>query len=410
MYNMIFGTILANLLNNGMVTNKIDSRLKMKVQMASKNFIDIIIHTNLKKDSFQRHVESCEGTIKHELPFIDSYAVTIPSKSLNKIASRREIKFVADDAEIHSLLNIATSIVGSRAINDTGLTGKGVGIAIIDTGVYTHPDLTKPTNRIIAFKDFVNNKQNPYDDNGHGTHCAGDAAGNGYSYGGKYKGIAPDANIISVKVLDGAGKGNTSNILAGMQWVLDNKEKYNIRVVSLSLGDKVSLPNNVDPMVRGCEKLTANGLVVVVAAGNDGPERRTITTPGISSSVITVGALDDKRTFDTKDDVVAEFSSRGPTQSGKTKPDILAPGVNIVSLNKGSSDGFSKPYRTASGTSMATPMIAGASALILEKNPSLTPDEVKSLMLKNAKKIGNESIYAQGHGILDLKSTIKSID
>lgn len=181
----------------------------------------------------------------------------------------------------------------------------------------------------MAFRDFVNNRQSPYDDHGHGTFVAGVAAGNGYSSGGKYRGIAPEANIIGVKVMDKDGSGNSSDIVAGMQWVVDHQQEYNVRIMSLSLGAKPS-NSRFDPLAAAVEAVWKKGIVVVAAAGNSGPKQNTIATPGISPMILTVGAVDDKRTPDYKDDVIADFSSRGPVNGRQVKPDLVAPGVNIT--------------------------------------------------------------------------------
>lgn len=261
------------------------------------------------------------------------------------------VEYISDDARMTSLLNIAAQEVGARIANDTGYTGKGVGIAILDTGIYPHQDLVRPKNRIVAFKDVINNRQTPYDDNGHGTFVAGVAAGNGYLSGGKYRGIAPDASLIGVKVMDENGSGDSSDIIAGMQWVVNNKDKYNIRVLSVSLGAKPGSVTKFDPLAVAVDAVWDKGIVVVVAAGNSGPRQNTITTPGISSKVITVGAVDDKRTIEYEDDKMADFSSRGPVNRRLIKPDLVAPGVNIRSLATNKEyrgtrlEEMSEPYR-----------------------------------------------------------------
>src|SRR5690606_13484017 len=183
-----------------------------------------------------------------------------------------------------------------------------------------------------AFKDFVKGKTSPYDDNGHGTHCAGDAAGNGYASDGKYKGPAPGAKLIGVKVLDKAGSGQLSDVISGIEWCIQNREKYNIRVLSLSLGSRTNSSYKDDPVAQAVEKAWDHGITVVAAAGNDGPDPGTISSPGIHPRIITVGASNDKGTPTIRDDEAASFSSRGPTPDGVTKPDLLAPGTDIVSL------------------------------------------------------------------------------
>ena len=208
-------------------------------------------------------------------------------------------------------------------------TGKGVGIAVIDTGIYPHPDLTYPHSRIVAFQDFVNGKTLPYDDNGHGTHVAGDAAGSGFLSGGLYRGSAPDADLVGIKVLDKHGRGTQSRILAGLNWAIENKARYNIRVVNLSLGSGQSGTRSPeDPLRQAVDKAVDAGLVVVVSAGNNGPNPNTISSPGNSPKVITVAAVDDNNTPTLEDDRIPSFSARGPVDG--QKPDLAAPGEGIV--------------------------------------------------------------------------------
>lgn len=208
-------------------------------------------------------------------------------------------------------------------------TGKGIGIAVVDTGIYPHPDFNNPYNRIVAFKDFVNDRPLPYDDNGHGSLVAGNAAGNGFLSRGLYRGPAPDANLIGVKVLGRSGNGQTSNILKGINWVVENKDRYNIRVLNLSLGNSARPANPADdPIQQAVEKAVKAGIVVVVSAGNEGPYEGTLSAPADNPNVITVGAVDDRNTPDRSDDRIPDFSSRG-WRDGRT-PDVVAPGEAII--------------------------------------------------------------------------------
>ena len=392
---------------------KIDSRLLQKTRTLKDSKIKAIVFS--KKNDVEvckLYLEKKGIEIKHELPLINAYAVEVESGELEEMARSDLVEYISDDARMTSLLNIAAQEVGARIANDTGYTGKGVGIAILDTGIYPHQDLVRPKNRIVAFKDFINNRQTPYDDNGHGTFVAGVAAGNGYLSGGKYRGIAPDASLIGVKVMDENGSGDSSDIIAGMQWVVNNKDKYNIRVLSVSLGAKPGSVTKFDPLAVAVDAVWDKGIIVVVAAGNSGPRQNTITTPGISSKVITVGAVDDKRTIEYEDDKMADFSSRGPVNRRLIKPDLVAPGVNIRSLATNKEyrgtrlEEMSEPYRNMSGTSVSTPIVSGAAALMLSMNDNLTPDEIKKKFMKNTYKM-KVSEYAQGSGILDISNLVK---
>ncbi len=354
--------------------------------------------------------------INHRLEFIDCFSTTVNINTLRNLAAHEAVLKIWYDREVRALLDIATPVVGAPKVWSRGSRGDGVGIAILDTGIFPHPDLVTPHNRIVKFKDFINWRVHPYDDNGHGTHCAGDAAGNGAKSNGKYRGPAPMAKLVGIKVLNRKGSGLMSNILAGIQWCIDHRKKYGIRVLSMSLGGKATTSYKDDPLCRAVEKAWKAGIVVCTAAGNEGPGSGTVGSPGINPDVITVGALDDKGTLTITDDSVASFSSRGPTPDGLTKPDMVAPGVNIISLrapnslldqkNRGSRVG--QWYISFSGTSMATPICAGVVAAILEKNPGLTPGRVKSLLMSTCRTI-NHDPSSQGAGLVDALAAISHI-
>lgn len=212
-------------------------------------------------------------------------------------------------------------------------TGEGVTVAIIDTGIYPHPDFfdKENRNRIRVFIDFVNNRKLPYDDGSHGTHVAGDCAGSGAMSGGLYKGPAPGADIVAIKALAGKGGGKTSDIIKSIAWCIQNKEKYNIRVINMSLGHTASKDYQNDPTNQAVKKAYEAGIVVVAAAGNEGPEPGTVGAPGDSPHAISVAAADDMNTKDPSDDSITDFSSRGPTAGGLIKPDVAAPGEAIIS-------------------------------------------------------------------------------
>lgn len=352
--------------------------------------------------------------VGHHLPTISACSAHVSYHVLEKLLlNSQHIKKIHFDRPVRALLNVAGPTIHADVVNQRGDFGKGVTVAIVDTGIAPHQDLTSPTNRIIGFKDFINGGSTPYDDNGHGTHCAGDALGNGSASGGKYKGMAPEANVVGVKVLDSSGAGDLSTIIAGVDWCIQNKNQYNIRVISMSLGSPADQSAKDDPMVQSVEKAWDAGIVVVVAAGNEGPDPKTIGSPATSAKVISVGAMDDKNTVSRGDDTVADFSSRGPTIDGFVKPDVLAPGVNIISLRSpGSlldktmkSNRVETYYFSLSGTSMATPIVAGVVALIIANNPSLTPDQVKDHLLNGAEDRGYPP-NVQGRGYIDVSKSL----
>ncbi len=315
------------------------------------------------------------------------------------------------DRKMTTLLDTASPAIKSDVLQDHGLTGKGVTIAVIDTGIHPHEDLQ---GRIIGFVDFINGRNDSYDDNGHGTHCAGDAAGNGLLSSGKYQGPAPDANLVGVKVLNKMGFGSLSTVMEGIDWCIQHQSEYNINILSLSLGSDAIESAADDPVVNAVEMAWDNGMVVCVAAGNSGPSEQTIASPGISPKVITVGATDDNNTVDRSDDYVADFSSRGPTIDGLTKPDVVTPGVAIISLRSPRSflDKTNKAarvdehYMSLSGTSMATPICAGVVAQLLQRTSNLTPDQVKEQLMNACEDLG-QSPYAQGAGYLNAANLIR---
>ena len=291
-------------------------------------------------------------------------------------------------------MNQARKSIHCEDLDTMGLTGAGVGVAVLDTGIYPHEDFE---NRIMAFKDFVRRRPGPYDDNGHGTHIAAMIGGNGASSGGRYRGVAPGCGLIAVKVLDFRGNGFASDVLAGLRWIRENKEKYGIRVVNISVGSlsrKDMSENSV--LVRGVDAAWDDGLVVVVAAGNHGPGRMTITTPGISRKVITVGCSDDYKEVEVMGNRMVDYSGRGPTMACISKPDLVAPGSGIISC-------CNQPgqYMPKSGTSMSTPLVSGAVALLLERYPQMSNRDVKLRLIERAVDMGRPH-NQQGWGLLDV--------
>jgi len=214
-------------------------------------------------------------------------------------------------------------------------TGKGVTIAVMDTGVHPHPDFQ---GRLLGQVDFVQGLPMAYDDNGHGTHVAGCASGDGTMSDGIHKGMASEANIIGVKVLSGEGSGRNSDIIKGLQWCIENKDELGIKVINMSLGGPSSKDWENDPINQAVKAAYEAGIVVLAAAGNEGPNRKTVGSPGNSPHAVTVGAADDRETPDPSDDTMAEFSSRGPTKDGRNKPDVVAPGEHIFAALAPSTD------------------------------------------------------------------------
>lgn len=328
-----------------------------------------------------------------------------------EIGQRDYKKTVPDGAQRIDVLKDVLHL--DKVHNELGITGKGVTVAVIDTGIYPHEDYKA---RIIGWKDMVNGRPAPYDDNGHGTHCSGLVAGNGHEAGGRFQGSAPEANLVGVKVLSGEGGGAMSDVIRGIEWAIDNKEKYNIRVISMSLGAPSNQKEKYDLVAKAVAKAFDAGILPVIAAGNSGPFLESIGTPGNSQKAMTIGAYDDKNTVDVADDTMAYFSSRGPTTMDRTvKPDIASPGVQLVStraphseIDKENIPRYGDHYILLSGTSMATPVAAGIAACVIQANPALTPGEVKNLLMATARPIADTTPLAQGAGLIDPVAAVKA--
>ena len=371
--------------------------IQSKLNSDYKDIIPIIISYKNNKKMAEGKISSLSNKVNCELPIVNGYACEMSAAAILEINADPNIEYISYDTKVFAVMDIARKTVGADNVFKSGYTGKGVTVAIIDTGVSPHVDLTYPTSRIIGFKDFINKENKPYDDNGHGTHCAGILGASGYSSKGKYRGIAPEVNILSVKVLDDKGNGKTSDILSAVQWIIDSKEVYKTKIVNFSLGAIAQYRERKDPLVKAANRAIESGMIVIAAVGNSGPMRNTILSPATSRYVISVGALDNNKTPQTDDDFIANFSSRGPTLDKIRKPDLIAPGVDIMSLSYKNLNN----YTALSGTSMAAPIVSGAAALLLSSDPNYTHFDIKKILTGACSKI-NASSYDQGAGILDL--------
>lgn len=276
-----------------------------------------------------------------------------------------------------------------------GITGKNIGIAVLDTGISNHIDLN---DNLVCFKDYINIRKTAYDDNGHGSHVSGIIAGNGYKSKGRFKGIAPDSKIIMLKCLDKNGNGKIDNAEKGLDFIIDNRDRFNIRIVNISVGSiKRTDDNESERLVNAVEELWKLGFVVIVAAGNNGPDKGSVTTPGNAKSVITVGASDDNMV--SGNDRRKNYSGRGPTKICVVKPEIVCPGTGIISCNN------KNGYSTKSGTSMAVPIVSGIVALMLESKPDLTNKEIKKKMYETAIDVGLPKNH-QGWGEINARRLI----
>ena len=331
-------------------------------------------YERLKNIFLHRKIE-----ILNEYLFIKSFQVRLSGQEIFSLSNLSQVSKIYSVSVASAMMNVAKKILN---VTSSSLTGKGVTVAFIDTGLSRHVDFVAGKNRIKMFKDFVGEGKFCYDDNGHGTFVCGVCSGCGMLSGGKYSGVAPQSEIVALKALSSKGEAGADKILNAMQWIYDNHKKFDIRIVCMSFGSEPLGFN--DPIMSGAEALWKEGVVVVAAAGNSGPEFQTIKSPGVSKTILTVGGFDDNRldeeNFDEKFFEVASFSSRGPSFN-RFKPDLIAPSVDITSC------GLNNDYVKLSGTSVATPMVAGMCALLLQSNPSLMPEQVKKIILSRCRPI-----------------------
>lgn len=281
-------------------------------------------------------------------------------------------------------------------------TGRGVTVAVLDTGVVEHPDLS---GRIVGFKDFVDGKEYAYDDSGHGTHVCGIIGGSGKVSGGRYQGIAPEANFIVGKVLDKDGEGSAENMIKGLEWILGVRERHHIKVLNISVGiNNISDKKKEAYLMELMEFLWDCGVIVVCAAGNKGPGSGSISSFGRSRKLITVGCHDGEY-YKNMPGSCEKYSARGDLFSPLRKPDIVAPGTNIVSCNafyKRIRGKLHDSYIVKSGTSMATPIISGTAAVFLEKYPHFKCDDFRKRLTYTATDLG-EPWNKQGWGMLNVE-------
>jgi serine protease AprX len=317
-------------------------------------------------------------------------------------------------------------IVGATDAWSYNITGRGVAVALLDSGIAPVDGLNSP-GQVVNGPDLSFDSQNPdlahLDTFGHGTHMAGIIAGRDdvwrpsdyAAQNGAYLGVAPDAKIVNVKLADSYGATDVSQVIAGIDWVVQhqNSDVANIRVINLSFGTDAMQPAAVDPLAYAAEVAWKHGIVVVVSAGNNGPEPRTMTDPAIDPWVIAVGADDAAGTRYTDDDTIADFSSRG---DGTRNPDVVAPGVHVQGLRVLGSQiddaygagAINERFLRGSGTSQAAAVVSGAVARLLQQRPWLTPDQVKALLMQSARSISSAPAEAAGAGLVNLRRAIRA--
>jgi serine protease AprX len=440
-HGAVWGLALALLLTSSTVTNahgaggNRSSRARAIAHGKGSTKIDVLVRFRNAPGTVERNlVQQLGGQERRRLKASPSrrwLSVRLPAHRLAALADSTMVDYVGIDEPVMTEMDIARSAANEPVspAPESAFKGAGVTIAVVDSGVALHPDIATLT----AVVDVVGNStphaappEESIDPNGHGTHVAGIMVGTGSHSDGRMAGVAPEASLVSVRVLDEIGRGLTSDVLAGLQWILDHKEEHGIRVVNISLGHIVFEPAGDDPLVEAVDALWDAGVVVVCSAGNRGRSGFvTITSPCNSRKVITVGASNDSDTATIFDDKVATYSSRGPTAFDLVaKPDILAPGNRIVSLRAAGSRADTllpdrrvaadplypdvMEYYEMSGTSMASPIVAATAALMIQQDPSLNPGSVKARLMMTARKprFGNPLI--SGAGSLNILAALQA--
>ena len=363
--------------------NKISPNLLNKVSVLGAGKTDTII---LSCNNFSKTKEFLRVNKYYYVPyrFNNCLMLNADREDLNILSNQEFVDYIYPN-DIVNIERVENEIIHSNEFTENKFLGQNQTICFIDTGIYPHLDFVMPKNRILKFIDLINKENAPYDDNGHGTFVAGIASGAGI-FNKEFMGFSPLSNIISIKALGEKGSSNSNVILDAMQWVYENHKALNISVVCMSFGADVDV--NLDPLSSGAEALWKRGITVVAAAGNSGPNKQTIKSPGNNPYIITVGGLD------TNSLKVADFSSRGPTIYGH-KPDLLAPAVNITSCQNST-----PPYTNMSGTSVATPIVAGICANIKSRWNNITNVQIKKFLLSHCTKITGD-IDTEGAGYLN---------
>jgi serine protease AprX len=405
------------------------------VELAVQNpgqMVRVIVQQFAGASEPQVQVAKLGGIVTQDLHIIHAFAADMRAEAAVELARSESVRWVSLDAKMepsgcaqcidtNNLANsYITTIRADKVWNDPKLLqGQGIGVAVVDSGINSNGDLytNMGVNRQVADVRFnTDYNQNASDGYGHGTHISSVVGGDGSESNGKYIGVAPMVNIINVKVSNDDGIARASDVIQGLQWVLDHKNAYNIRVVNLSFNSTVAESYHTSPLDAAVEILWFNKIVVVASAGNQ--SNGILYPPANDPFIITVGATDDKGTSSLNDDIVTSFSAYGTTSDGIKKPDLVAPGKNIVARLVNTNMGLAKAhpanvisntYFKMSGTSVSAPMVSGAVAILLQSEPNLNPDQVKYRLTSTANKSWNGyNSTKAGAGYLDIYAAIKT--
>src|SRR5579884_3640620 len=456
-------TLIAAILlaTNLMVASNLSPELQ-KLTSSSPSTDVIVQFVNAPSSTVLSGVTKGGGNLKKNYTHVRAALFNLPPAAIGALANNPNVKYVSPNRTISGKMEFAEPTTNANIALQYGYDGTGVGVAIVDSGISTSNDLsTNGMSRIVYSTSFVPGDATTADAYGHGTHVAGIVAGNGANSSGNnaiytFRGIAPNARLINLRALDANGQGTDAAVISAIDQAIALKTQYNMRVLNLSLGRPVIESYTLDPLCQAVERAWQAGIVVTVAAGNDGRDNSqgtsgygTITSPGIDPYVITVGAMNDERTVARGDDLMTTYSSKGPTMLDHiVKPDLVAPGNGIISvLAPGSAISslfpnnvvpisyyknvgnnlVSSTYFRLNGTSVAAPMVSGAAALLIQKDPTLTPDTVKARLMKTATKnfpasstitdstngqsfTVNYDLFTVGAGYLDVWAALNNSD
>lgn len=376
--------------------DKVDAKIITALRQNAKidnGLVGVLENKEEKIDALVRVRNPLQlGLLEHNFdviksyPFIRSVGIKCGLNEAIRLERMQEVEYVSAQSTVFALSDSNENINEKAYSNgmfsqypvakfSKELTGEGVTLCVMDTGINPHCDLSVPKNRIVHFEDMVGGEDMPYDDNGHGTFVAGVACGDGFTSAREVVGVAPKANVLGIKVIGDKGESGTFKILDGMQWLFDNFRQYGVKVVCMSFGAEPL--SYADPLKIGVEMLSRSGLIVVAAAGNSG--ENSLKSPAISNEIIAVGAVD-------KEDRIAEFSSRGVYQGAK-RPDVYADGIKVKGIKAGGS------YTYMSGTSVAAPYVAGACCLLCEKYKNITPYQAKQAVLHHSLTIDGVRVF-----------------
>jgi len=413
---------------------KVQPILRQMAASQPETVVAVIVQKAGSGHSPQELVRLLGGEVTKDLRIINAFAAELPAGEVERLARDPGVRWVSFDApmirqggpdepiETVNLLNSYIPAIGADDVWAEGYQGSGVAVAVVDSGIRSNfqgkklsdlKDSDSNRSRVVGSESFSTDSTNDHDEFGHGTHVAGIIGGNGALSDGTYIGVAPRVNLLSVKVSDAYGAGYESDVVAGLQWIYEHENENNIRVVNISLNSSVPQSYHTSPLDAAVEILWFNGIVVVVSAGNNAVDHNGILYPPANDPfVITVGAVDDGGTLDVSDDVLAPFSAFGTTGDGLAKPDLVAPGTNIISLSAGRGARIArehwdhqvgKYYFRMSGTSMASAVTSGAVALLLQAQPDLNPDQVKWRLMHTTESF---PVEGAGAGYLNLYNAV----